>query len=356
MTARHAVLLSLALSCALARPAGSAQPKAPGDARSASRDIVFPPPPDEPRIRWLRAVTGPGDFSDAKKSGFWSGLLRLLTGAQEEGLALVRPYGIWVSGGRVYVADTESSSVVVLDKDKRAGERLGASAQGRLTAPIGVAVDASSRVFVTDSSADFVKAFDAAGQVAWQVGSLGPGGALKRPTGIAAGRDGDVLVADTGNARVVRLNAATGAYLGEFGSKGSGEGEFAVPTNIWVEADGTVLVADTILCRVTAFAADGRFLFKFGQCGDIAGYLARPRGLASDSDGNIYVVDALFDAIQIFDRSGKLLLFFGGHGAGPAAFQLPAGLFIDSRDHIWVVDSFNRRVQEFEHLKKTARP
>lgn len=350
-------LAALALLTVLATLPARGAPDAGGKtAKTSSREVVFPPPPDEARIRWVRSIAREGDLSGRGRGGFWRKLIDMLTGKQGEELALARPYGVSVLGEKIFVADTESSSVVVFDKAKGSIERVGAGAQGRLTSPIGVSVDSSSRVFVTDSAADIVKAYGADGTVLWQVGALGKGaGALKKPTGIAVGRRGDVLVADTGNARIVSLSAESGAYLGEIGRKGSGDGELAVPTNLWVERDGTVLVTDTILCRVSAFGEDGRFLFGFGSCGDIAGYLSRPRGVASDSDGNIYVVDALFDAVQIFDRSGKLLLFFGGHGGGPADFQLPAGLFIDPSDHVWVVDSFNRRIQEFEYLKKPAR-
>lgn len=328
-------------------------PAAPPPANAAdspAREIVFPPPPDQPRIRYLRSLSSQRDMA-GKKGGKADKLWRFLTGKQEQDFSLMRPYGVWVLGDRVYAADTEAASVVVFDQPRAAVERIGAGAQERLTSPIGVAVDASSRVFVTDSAADLVKAYGPDAKLIWQAGSVGEAGALKKPTGIGVGPGGEVFVADTGNSRIVVLSE-TGGFLREFGKKGSGDGEFSVPANLWVERDGTVLVSDTILCRVQAFSPKGNFLFKLGECGDMAGYLARPRGVASDSDGNVYVVDALFNAVQIFDRRGKLLMFFGGHGAGPASFELPAGIFIDGSDRVFVTDSFNRRIQIFQYLKK----
>ena len=318
---------------------------------AAPPDIVFPPPPDAPRVRFVRAIAGKKDLA-GKSSGFWGKILETVTGTEQEGLALKRPYGLWVRGGRIFVADTEGSSVVVFDTDKKVVERIGVGAQERLTSPIAVAVDLSSRVFVTDSAVNLVKAYSPDGKLLWQAGNLGAqGGELKKPTGIAIGRGGEVLVADTGNSRIVTLSSDTGVFVGEFGKHGSGPGELSVPANLWVEPDGTVLVSDSILCRVQAFSPEGKPLFNFGECGNMAGYMARPRGVASDSEGNIYVVDALFNMVQIFDREGKLLLFFGGNGAGPASFQLPAGIFIDSADRIYVSDSYNRRVQVFQYLK-----
>lgn len=319
---------------------------------AAPADIVFPPSPDEPRVRFVRAIAGKKDLA-GKGSSAWGRFWKMITGAEQEGLALMRPYGLWAQGGRIFVADTEGASVVILDLDKKTVGRVGAGAQERLTSPIAVAVDASSRVFVTDSSVNLVKAYSPEGKILWQAGALGgTGGALKKPTGIALGRDGEVLVADTGNSRIVTLSAETGAFVREFGKNGSGPGELSVPANLWVEPDGTVLVSDSILCKVQAFSQEGKPLFNFGECGNMAGYMARPRGVASDSDGNIYVVDALFNMVQIFGRDGKLLLFFGGNGAGPASFQLPAGIFIDAADRVYVSDSYNRRIQIFQYLKK----
>ncbi len=319
---------------------------------AAPPDIVFPPAPDEPRVRFVRAISGKADLA-GKGASAWGKIWKTVTGDEQEGAALMRPYGVWAQGGRIFVADTEGSSVAILDLDKKVVGRIGAGAQERLTSPISVAVDLSSRVFVTDSAVNLVKAYSPDGKILWQAGSLGAkGGELKKPTGISIGHGGEVLVADTGNSRIVALSSDTGAYMREFGKNGSGPGELSVPANLWVEPDGTVLVSDSILCRVQAFSPEGKPLFNFGECGNMAGYMARPRGVASDSEGNIYVVDALFNMVQIFSRDGKLLMFFGGNGSGPASFQLPAGIFIDAADRVYVADSYNRRVQIFQYLKK----
>lgn len=342
MSSRSRVAL-VAAGLALAFSAG------PRAQAAAPQDIVFPPPPDAPRVRYLKSVAGKPDLK-GKGGSAAARLWRFLSGKEDEALALARPYGVWASGGRIYVADTEASSVVVFDQDRARVERIGAGAQERLVSPIGVAVDASSRVYVSDSAENVVKAYSPEFKLLWQAGKLGEAGELRKPAGIAVGRGGNIFVADSGNSRIVVLSEA-GKFLRAFGRKGSGEGELSVPSNLWVERDGTVLVADTILCRVEAFSPGGEFLFQLGECGDMAGYLARPRGVASDSDGNVYVVDALFNSIQLFDRKGRLLMFFGGFGSGPAAFQLPAGIFIDEADRIYVTDSFNRRVQVFQYLK-----
>ena len=310
------------------------------------RRYSIPTGAGEPRIRFVRAIAGRRPFGRPAAGKIW----KTVTGAEQEGLALMRPYGLWVQGGRIFVADTEGASVVILDLDKKVVGRIGAGAQERLTSPISVAVDLSSRVFATDSAVNLVKAYSPDGKIIWQAGNLGAqGGELKKPTGISVNRAGEVLVADTGNSRIVVLSAETGAYVREFGKNGSG-GELSVPANL-CGADGTVLSRQHSL-PVQAFSSEGKPLFNCGECGNMAGYMARPRGVASDSEGNIYVVDALFNMVQIFSREGKLLMFFGGNGSGPASFQLPAGIFIDAADRVYVSDSYNRRVQIFQYLKK----
>ena len=130
----------------------------------APQDIVFPPAPDEPRIRFVRAIAGKNDLA-GKSGSVWEKISGTVTGSGQEGLALMRPYGLWVQGGRIFVADTEGASVVVLDMDKKVVKRIGAGAQERLTSPISVAVDLSSRIFVTDSAVNLVKAYSPDGKL-----------------------------------------------------------------------------------------------------------------------------------------------------------------------------------------------
>ena len=141
-----------------------------------------------------------------------------------------------------------------------------------------------------------------------------------------------------------------GEYLGAFGARGDGPGQFNFPTNIARGADGRLYVTDTMNFRVQVFDADGGFLSAFGKLGDGAGDFDKPKGVAVDSAGHVYVVEGLNDVVQIFDESGRLLLAFGGSGSGDGQFWLPSGIAIVN-DLVYVADSANRRVQMFEYLK-----
>ena len=56
--------------------------------------------------------------------------------------------------------------------------------------------------------------------------------------------EGNVLIADTGNHRVVKFDAA-GKFMLSFGVKGRNDGEFIRPIAVVTLATGEILVKDT---------------------------------------------------------------------------------------------------------------
>lgn len=334
-----------------ARPAGAA----PADAKAgvgvkpSSTEIVFPLPPDEPRIRYLFGMRSVHDLNPPRQGFFRRALDFLLGRGDEEVPRLTRPFGVAASGSRVYAADADGGAVFVFDLAKKEVTRLGGTLEGRLISPIGVAATQGGTVFVADSIQNVVKAYAPDGTFLRQLNKQGE---LKRPTGVAWDRvGGRVLVADTLASCVVAFSPE-GGIVGRIGEKGTGDGQMSMPVNLAVDSEGGLYVVDPILCRVQMFSNSGAYLGKFGEQGDVPGYLARPRGVGVDSDGNIYVADAILHIIQVFDRSGRLLLFFGTGGGGPAMFDGPAGICVDSLDRVFVADSQNGRIQAFQYLKK----
>jgi sugar lactone lactonase YvrE len=58
---------------------------------------------------------------------------------------------------------------------------------------------------------------------------------------------------------------------------------------------------------VLKFAADGTFLFEWGSKGTGPGQFDLPHGLAQDGSGRVFVVDRRNARVQLFDRDGKYL-------------------------------------------------
>ncbi len=99
-------------------------------------------------------------------------------------------------------------------KECRAG--LAGSGNGQLSAPRGVAVDASGNVWVADCNNNRIEEFSSTGGYTSQTGSSGSGsGQMSCPTGIAFS-GGALYVADAGNNRVDELTEK-GVFVEAFG-------------------------------------------------------------------------------------------------------------------------------------------
>lgn len=327
-------LLILLTGCA-----GGAKPK-----RDSRSDLLrWPSPPGPAKIEWLQDVSQPQDLGIEK--GFWKKLVEFVTG--EERTGMVRPYGVYSDNhGRLYVADSGASVVLLYDREEGRAVTLRGSDEHPLRLPIGITGDSTQKIYVTDSASAAVFSYTPGDD------GLKPfiTGGLDRPTGIVCdAARGRLYVTDTVRNQIVAFDLS-GRELLRFGAKGTRAGQFNYPTDICLDRRGRIIVNDSLNFRFQLFSADGGFVSMFGTAGDSAGYLSKPKGVAVDSDGHLYSADALLDAVQVFDVSGRFLLTFGTRGIRPGEFWMPSGLFIDSHDIIYVADTYNRRIQLFRYL------
>jgi len=311
-------------------------------------DIIWPQPPDVPRIRFVNSISRAQDYN-IKKSGF-DKFFRFLKGEQRK--SIHNPYGVITDDeNRLYVVDTSCRCVHVFDAENNTYYTF-PDGDTSFLSPIDIALDSKGRIFVSDSKYGVVKVFRNGGKEYIQ--EIGKG-LLERPTGLAVNNvTGELLVVDTVGSQILKYKLEDLKFKGDIGKVGNIEGMFHYPTNIFLSKDGRIFVSDTLNFRIQIFTSEGKFIHAFGEAGDGPGYFSRPRGVAVDSDGNIYVVDALFDNVQIFNSEGRLLLAFGGTGSEYGEFWLPTGIYIDGKDRIYVSDSYNKRVQIFQYLKEGA--
>ena len=68
------------------------------------------------------------------------------------------------------------------------------------------------------------------------------------------------------NNRIQKFNEK-GEYLSQFGTKGSGNGQFSLPFDIAIDSKGNLWVADTGNNRIQEFNEKGEYLTKFGSSG-----------------------------------------------------------------------------------------
>ncbi len=349
------------LAVACARPAGPPQP-----------DLVWPVPPDPPRIRYVMSLASPADLHVPRS--LFRRVADFLFGAGDMPVML-RPYGVASDGrGRLVVTDPGLQVVHLFDLDRgRYGQLFRLDADRQLLSPIGVALAPDGRLYVSDSVLNKVFLFSPRGRL------LGAFGEFQRVAGLAfwsppprapgrgvppQGADspapqvpssGRLYAADTLGHRIAIFDAR-GTPLGSFGHRGTEPGAFNFPTHVAVDQAGRVYVTDTLNFRVQVFDGEGRPLLQVGRLGTTIGTFSKPKGVGVDRHGHLYVVDGLYDTVQIFDSQGRLLLHLGQTGAGAGQFWLPAGIAVDARDRVYVADTYNQRVQAFELLPEPQEP
>jgi DNA-binding beta-propeller fold protein YncE len=228
------------------------------------------------------------------------------------GLALDR-------GGNLFVADTGTNRiskispagvVTTLAGDGIAGFRDGPAPQARFNGPIGVATDDKGNVYVADSYNDRIRVITADGQVRTLAGRDAPGfadgpgsaAAFDTPTGIALDRQGVLLVADSGNdaIRKVERDGRVSTLARTDPSDGAGllQGIVGlVPT--W---DGFLYIASYRRGHIVEMSPAGALRVLAGPGSTIDGNAALrmmgPAGLAIDRAGALYVTDALARAVR----------------------------------------------------------
>ncbi len=309
--------------------------------------IVWPEPPDPPRIRYAGSLSTQADIE--KKSSFGQGVGELIFGKAPIGV-LVTPYALALdSDDRLFVTDPGASVVHVFDLKKRSYKQFSKLDNGRvLLKPVGIAL-VEDRIYIVDSALHTVCVFDRKGDFRFEFGQ----GLFERPSGIAYHPATEHLYITDTAAHTVHLFSRDGTLVRTIGQRGLQRGSFNYPTHLCVDAKGNLYVSDTLNYRVQMFDDRGNATGAFGKQGDRPGNFAHPCGLTVDQHGYIFVTDRQFENVQIFDRTGRILMAFGEEGSKPGQFWLPAGLCVDGRNRLYVADSYNKRIQIFELLEES---
>jgi peptidylamidoglycolate lyase len=218
---------------------------------------------------------------------------------------------------------------------------------GLFVMPHGLTVDAEDNVWVTDVGLHQVLKLTRDGRLLLAVGMAGvPGDDATHfalPTDVAVLPEGSFYVSDGyGNARVAKFSA-TGRFLGEFGSRGSGPGELDLPHAIALDRDGRVYVADRGNARLQIFDGDGRWVAAWKST-----TLGRPYGLAIGGDGKVYVADGGEQTSAPTDRSRALRL--SRDGAIEACFgdfKMGHAVAVGAEGAIYVADATGERLCKF---------
>lgn len=281
--------------------------------------------------------------------------------------------------GSIWIVDSSSARLRVVSTNGIISTRT-----DRLFQPSGVAVDPGGKVYVTEayrvlSALDGGKVEPIAGK-ALDAGSRGDGGPAKRallfaPSDVAVDAAGNLYIADSGNSRIRRIDAATKTIRtiagdGDEGFGGDGgpatDAQLQRPAAIEVDPDtSTLYIADTRNERLRAVdLTTGTITTIAGIGGPAVAYdpaLTGPQTptttlntIALDGAGNLYMVVPYTDLGRIVMRmapDGSMTRVVGG-GVSPAAgvpaldFRLPdvTGMAIDPTTGALLIASSDGRV------------
>src|SRR5262249_35082336 len=122
------------------------------------------------------------------------------------------------------------------------------------------------------------------------------------------------------------------------GGRGSGRGEFDSATAMALDRNGNLLIADTGNGRIEKFSPTGTFLNSIGQ-------FDAPNGIAIDHWGNIYVAEiGSKHRVQKLAPDGAFIAEWKGPEPG---FYGPRRVTIGPDESIYVVDSGHNRIVKF---------
>lgn len=211
--------------------------------------------------------------------------------------------------------------------------------------PSDVAVDGQGRMYILDGTASLVRVYDRQGN---SVATLGDKSLLKEPVGIDVSAGGDVLVADSGNHRLVLFpGGKTPPHFINIPSL-PGDNKLPDPTDAsFASQEGTFHLVDNDNHRIVTLDRNGNIVWFKGIMGRNREEFRFPFMLDLDTDGNIYVVEVINTRIQVLAANGAFIRFIGDWGIEPGQFFRPKGVAVSDRNEVFVSDSYLGVIQVF---------
>jgi hypothetical protein len=285
------LVIALAASFALAQGAGTfAQGTVPELAFDANADVLRTPP-----NIFVGEVGGVGRNSQGRI------FVYTRTGHPYATLGDNRTF--YRGGSRLFEFDAAGKFV----------RELGQDVYGFNTA-FGLRIDPQDNVWTIDQSANQVVKFDKEGRVALVLGRK-PEAMAVRPAPPPAG-----------GAPAAPPAPAAGAAPPPPPGSGIPGSTFSQPADVAWDRAGNVYIADGVgtTNRIAKYDKDGKFLKQWGSTGSGNGQFNGVKGLAIDAQGNVYAADLGNKRIQVFDSEGTFKSQFAGVGM-PTALCMTTG-------------------------------
>jgi sugar lactone lactonase YvrE len=326
-----------------------------GEAASAQERIQVAKPPagaSYPRINLATGYEAVSDWPDSAAHHAWGAVA---------GIAVDASSNVWVFHRGKIPVEVYSA----------AGKPVRAWGEGDFREPHQIRIDRDGNIWLVDSGLHTVRKFTTDGRVLLTLGTPGAPGDdsthFNRPTDVAITAAGEIFVADGyGNNRVVHFDER-GEFVKAWGSLGAGRGMFSIPHSIAVDSLGRLYVADRNNARIQVFDQSGRFLDEWRE-------LMVPWHIVITDNDEIYICgsspmrwprlpipglivgippkDQLVMAFTADGRVKRLWAFPKGHHAGELDWV--HGMAADRAGNLYLGDIQGKRVQKFLRLAPTA--
>ena len=249
------------------------------------------------------------------------------------------------AAGNAYVADYLSATIrkitpagavtTLAGVPDAVGHVDGAGSTARFDGPIGIAIDDTGTLYVTESANNTIRKITPAGVVSTLAGTAGASGSadgtgaaagFSFPWGVAVDAARNVYVTDSGNSTVRKITLAgvVTTLAGMAGQNGIADGtgsaaRFFAPQGIGVDAAGTLYLTDTQNATIRKITAAGVVTTLAGAPGmagsaDGLGSAARfsfPQAVAVDPVGNLFIADTGNYTIRKVSSTGTVTTVLG---------------------------------------------
>ncbi len=242
--------------------------------------------------------------------------------------------------GHIYVLHRGEPPLLQYDQK---GQYVKGWGDGMYKVAHGLKTDRAGNIWTTDNGNHVLRKFSPDGKLLVTLGEVGFAGGdekhFKSPDDIAFSSKGEIYVADSGNGRIVHLDA-NGHFVNQWGKKGKGPSEFSTAHGLAIDQKNRVYVADRGNNRIQVFDPSGVFIAQWSGFGNPFGMLVLGKQLlVSEGDVN-----------KIFHfglASGKIEEQWGD----AQILQLPHLMSSDRRGNLYVAEVNGKRVQIFRRPK-----
>ena len=218
-----------------------------------------------------------------------------------------------------------------------AGEMPGTDELG-MRAPEAIALDHRGDVVIADTGNHRVLVLDLAGTLVDEFGGWGwDEDRLDTPSDVCVYRGFYTYVLDEGNRRVARYDVD-----GDYVDLLVAEGDAGSPVSIAVGPAGGLLLVDADTQSVLSYSQFDEKLAPFGRFGLDAGGLLAPGDVAVGPSREVAVADPRRFSVQIFDEFGAPL-----YSISSPDTLVPSDIAFDARGNVLVVDERHNRLLAF---------